>query len=173
MGKGTIRLVLGAVVVLAPVLTTPMARSEAGTPCAFDFILTASPGLTASPSSGSETTHGENGAITCDGPVNGKQPTGSGTDGFEGHYGTKKPYSCQDEGQGEGDQSITIPRAGGVEHFINHLTYAHGPYHQGQLFSGSIEGDRMSGTFEAEPMDGDCVSKPMTKFHIRGKGTLR
>jgi hypothetical protein len=30
----------------------------------------------------------------------------------------------------------------------------------------------MSGTFEAQPIDGDCASKPVTKFRVKGKGTL-
>ena len=30
----------------------------------------------------------------------------------------------------------------------------------------------MSGTFEVQPIDGDCASKPVTKFHVKGKGTL-
>ena len=35
-----------------------------------------------------------------------------------------------------------------------------------------IKGDRMSGTFDVQPTDGDCASKPVTKFHVKGKGTL-
>jgi hypothetical protein len=163
---------MAAAILAVSALPEAPARATGGTPCNFEFDLVASPGLTTSPSSGTVTTNGETGTITCDGPVNGRPPTGPGTLGFEGRYGTKGGFSCHDDGQGEGVMSITIPSSDGAEHVTNKLAYAHGAYRSGQLFSGTIEGDRMSGTFQARPTDGDCVSKPMTKFHIWGKGTL-
>lgn len=173
MGNRRISLMVGIASLLAAAMPTGRAVAAAGTPCSFEFDLVASPGLTTSPSSGTVTSNGETGTITCNGSVNGKQPTGTGTSGFDGRYGTKRPFACQDEGQGEGVLSMTIPRSGGAEHIANHMTYAHTGYREGQLFSGTIDGDRMSGTFEAWPTDGDCVSKPMTGFHIKGRGTLR
>ena len=52
------------------------------------------------------------------------------------------------------------------------LTYDYGAFKAGALLSGTFTGDRMSGTFEAQPIDGDCASHPVTKFHVKAKGTL-
>lgn len=172
MGDRRIFLMMAAAYLFVSAVPGHPADGATGTPCTFELELWASPGLTTSPSSGTVTTNGQNGTITCDGPVNGKQPTGPGTTGFEGRYGTKRAYSCQDDGQGEGVQSIAIPVQGGAERIANAVTYTHGAYQDGRPFSGTFQGDRMSGTFEARPVEGDCVSKPMTRFHVQGKGTL-
>lgn len=163
---------MAALLLASGMATTPV-RSDSGTPCTFEFVLVADPGLTTSPSSGTISTNGETGTITCDGPVNGRQPTGPGTVGADGRYGVQRPYACQDDGHGEAAVPITIPTSDGQEHFVNTISYTHGAYQDGQLFGGTFRGDRMSGTFEAEPMDGDCVQEPITKFHIRAKGILK
>jgi hypothetical protein len=130
-----------------------------------------SPGLTMSPSSGTFTSNGETGTLTCSGPVHGREPSGPGTIGVDGRYGDEKPYTCHDDAQGEGTFKLTIPTSDGPEHITDHVTFTHGSYTDG-LFTGAFQGDRMSGKFEARPTDGDCVSKPMTRFHIKGNGTL-
>jgi len=54
----------------------------------------------------------ETGTITCNGPVNGKQPTGPGKFGVDGRYGTKGGATCQ-RGGALGVIAFTIrPRAG-------------------------------------------------------------
>jgi hypothetical protein len=150
----------------------PASWASSGTQCTFENDTVASPGLTASPSSGTITTNGETGTFACGGPVNGKQPTGPGTHGVEGRYGTKNGDTCQSGGEGDAIMSITIPTSSGPEHIKNTFTFDYGPFKAGAPFSGTFHGDRMSGTFEAQPIDGDCASKPVTKFHVKGKGTL-
>ena len=80
---------------------------------------------------------------------------------------------CVSEGFiADGVFTLTIPTSGGTEHIKNTETFAYGAFKAGSAFSGTFQGDRMSGTFEAQPIEGDCASKPVTKFHVKGKGTL-
>jgi len=58
---------------------TPVGAAD-GTPCTMELDLTTSPGLSASPSSGTFTSNGETGTISCNGPVNGRQPDRPGHD---------------------------------------------------------------------------------------------
>jgi hypothetical protein len=116
------------------------------------------------------TSNGETGTITCNGAVNGKQPTGPGTFGVDGRYGTKRGFTCQSGGDVEGVLAFTIPTSSGPEHVTSHFTGTSGGLNN--VFSAQYEGDRMSGTSEATPQDGDCASRPVTKAHVKGNGTL-
>jgi hypothetical protein len=119
------------------------------------------------------TTNGQTGTITCSGPVNGKQPTGAGRDGFQGHYGTKGGDTCQGGGAGDGVNLITVPTSGGDQTITNTITYTYGPLQSGGVFSGQFQGDHFTGTFDARPGGvATCTTTPMTKFHVTGKGTL-
>jgi hypothetical protein len=173
LSVGVRRFLLIMTVVFLSVSATPVApaRAAGGTQCTFETDVVASPGLTTSSSSGTVNSD-KDGTFACDGPVNGKQPTGAGTSNFAGRYGTKDPDSCQSGGEGDGVFTLTIPTSSGTEHIKNTETYAYGAFKAGAPFSGTFQGDRMSGTFEAQPIDGDCASKPVTKFHVKGKGTL-
>ena len=164
---------LAALAVPTTALTSAGA-ADSGTPCTFEADVVASPGVSTSPSSGSVNGPAEDSTITCAGPVNGKQPTGPGTMAAEARYGTKDPDTCQSGGEGEGVHSITIPTSDGTERISNKFTYTYGAFKTaGAPFSGTFDGDRMSGTMEVTPIDGDCASKPVTKYHVKGKGTLR
>ena len=156
---------------LGTTATGPSAGAAEGTTCTFDDVVVASPGLTTSGSSGTVQSE-KDGKAACDGPVNGKQPTGPGTYSFKGTYGAKDPDTCQNGGEGEGVASWAIPVSDGVEKFQVKLTYTYGAFKAGAPFSGEFKGDKMSGTFDVQPIDGDCASKPVTKFSVKGKGTL-
>lgn len=166
--------VLATAMFLGVVATTtgPVAGAESGTVCTFEDEVVASPGLTSSPSSGTITTSGETGKATCDGPIDGKKPTGPGTTGIDGRYGTKDGDTCQGGGEGDGVQSFTFPTSDGTVKLKNTITYEFGPFKAGTLLSGTFKGDRMSGTFEAQPIDGDCASKPVTRYGVKAKGTI-
>jgi hypothetical protein len=168
------RNLLLSTLVLLSVSATPAApaRAAAGTTCTFDIDVVASPGLSTSPSSGTVASKGEDGTSACNGPVNGHQPSRPGTVGFDGRYGTKDGDTCQSGGEGDGIFSFTIPTSAGAEHIKNTETYDYGSFKAGAPFSGTFKGDRMSGTFEVQPIDGDCASSPVTKFHVKGRGTL-
>ena len=145
-----------------------------GTPCTFAFDVTVSPGLSSTAkSSGTVTSNGQTGTITCNGPVNGKQPTGAGTIGVTGRYGTKNGGdTCQSGGNGDGVDTLIIPTAGGSQTVTSHFTYVYGALKGGGLISGTFTGDRFSGTFDVQLTQGDCVTKPFTKGHVTGKGML-
>ena len=167
----TIALPILTVMALGTTATGPPARAASGTACTFEDDVVASPGLTTQGSSGSVASEKE-GKAACDGPVNGKQPSGPGTYSFKGRYGTKDPDTCQAGGEGDGVATWVIPTSTGYERVEVKLTYTYGAFKAGAPFSGEFKGDRMSGTFEVQPTDGDCASKPVTKFHVKGKGTL-
>jgi hypothetical protein len=170
---GRRRILLIITLVLVSALATPAApaRAAGGTQCTFETDIVAAPGLGTSSSSGTVNSE-KDGTFACDGSVNGKQPTGQGTSNFAGRYGTKDGDTCQSGGEGDGVFTLTIPSSGGTEQIKNTETYAYGAFKAGSAFSGTFQGDRMSGTFEVQPTDGDCASKPVTKFHVKGKGTL-
>jgi len=170
MGKRTFVLI-GATLLAVGAVPAGQAGAAGGTPCTFEYDACVSPGLSSSPSSGTIKTNGESGTITCNGPVNGKQPTGPGTFGVDARYGVKEGATCQSGGDGDGLLTFTIPTSSGPEHVTGHYTFTFGRLQDG-LFSARYEGDRMSGTAEALPQDGDCASKPVTKIHAKGKGTL-
>src|SRR6266446_444233 len=156
MGKRSF-LLIGAALLAVGAMPAGPARGAGGTPCTFEYDAVISPGLSSSPSSGTVT-------ITCNGPVNGKQPTGPGKFGVDGRYGTKGGATCQSGGDVEGVIAFTIPTSSGAEHVTSHFTGTFGGLQNG-VVSAQFEGDRMSGTSEATPQDGDCASRPVTKAH--------
>ncbi len=131
-----------------------------------------SPGLSLSPSSGALATP-RPGIIECHGKINGAAPTGDGQVTEAARYGTKDPDTCQSGGEGEGIMSMTIPTSDGQVKIDDKQTYTYGAFKAGAAFSGAFQGEHMSGTFEVQPVDGDCASKPVTKFHVKGQGTLK
>jgi hypothetical protein len=159
------------VLALGTIATGPAGGAASGTSCTFEVDVVASPGLSTSGSSGTVGSE-KDGTAACNGPVNGKQPSGPGTVGFKGRYGTKDPDTCQAGGEGDGVLTLTIPTSDGSQKIDNKETYTYGAFKAGTAFSGEFKGDRMSGTFEVQPIDGDCASKPVTKFRVKGKGTL-
>lgn len=155
------------------VLGLPAGASPVGaanqTRCEFSFDVTMSPGR----GSGSFSTGGETGKASCDGPVNGRQPTGSGTTGVEGRYRLKDPNNCASGGGGSGVSTFTFPTDGGKTTFTNHFTFTFGELSPDRSPGGGrFEGDRMSGSFEFRPTEGDCFTRPVTKAHGSGKGVL-
>ena len=171
MKHRNILVAIGAAILVASALSMGPAQGAAGTSCTFEYDAVISPGLSSSPSSGTITSDGETGTITCNGPVNGKQPTGPGTFGVEARYGTKGGDTCQSGGEGDGVLAFTIPTSSGAEHVTSNFTYTFGGLQNGVLFA-QYDGDRMSGTTEVTPQEGDCASRPVTKAHTKGKGTL-
>ena len=166
--------VIALALVSGPGISTATAAGGGGTHCTWQFDVVAAPGLSTNPSSGTVTTNGETGTSSCDGPVNGNNPTGAGRSGYDGRYGTKNPDTCQSGGEGAGTFTITIPTSAGDQRISDaDNTYTYGAFKAGAPFSGEFKGSRMSGTFDVQPLDGDCASKPVTKFRVNGKITLK
>jgi hypothetical protein len=160
--------------VLALALLAPAGVSaQQATNCKATVDLVLSPGLSNEPGSGTFTSNGETGETECDGPVNGKEPTGKGTFGSEGHYGTEDPDSCTSGGEGDAKQSSTVPTKDGEEKVTNNATFTFGALQGGGTFGGEFKGDKADGTFEVTPTEGDCVSKPITKITVTLDYTLK
>jgi len=147
------------------------ASAASSTSCTFEFEAIASPGLSTSGSSGTVGTD-KDGTAACDGPVNGKQPTGQGSSSYKGNYGTKDPDTCQDGGEGVGVMTLTFPTSDGTVKIDDKEAFTYAAFKAGTAFSGEFKGEHMTGTFEVQPIDGDCASKPVTRYLVKGKGTL-
>ena len=157
---------------LAVPMVADEATAESGTKCEARADFTFSPGFFREGSTGTWTTNGETGTVTCDGPVNGKMPTGPGTYGASGRYGTANPDDCSNA-EGDYQNSITIPTADGPQRVTNQGPWSAGAFQGGGAFGGTFKGETADGSFESTPKEGDCVTKPLTKMDIRLKWTLK
>jgi hypothetical protein len=163
------------VVALAALGQGAAARSASGaqeTRCTGSFIIILEPGLSTQPSTGKHYSESP-GQVDCDGPVNGKEPNGTGTLTQEGRYGTTDPDSCQAGGEGDGTDHLTIPTASGSEKVDSPFTVTFGRLsNKNGFFGGEFTGSRLSGSFKIQPIEGDCVSRPVTKAKVDFEGIL-
>ena len=157
------------VVAAGVVLPAPIAHAAEKTNCSFTSAIALAPGLSVVPSAGTFSSGGETGSVTCDGPVRGIVPTGPGTLGVEGRYGTKDPDTCF-AGDGEGRFSFTFPTASGPGKRSNVFTFS---FSLIGLSDSGFSGDGFGGGFdEVEPEEGDCLLRPVTKILVKGHGTI-
>jgi len=173
-GRSVIWMTLGLLLAFVPVVPSGAATSE--TKCVWAHDVFASPGLSTSPTSGSITskgTEGETGTITCDGPFNGKQPTGPGILEQRGRYGTQGGDTCQSGGEGDAVWSMIFPTSGGSEHIVDPITIEYGAVSAGAPFAVKFRGDLVAGTGEVQSFEGDCAANRVTKFHAKGQVTLK
>lgn len=155
--------------------------SGSGTTCRFASEFTIWPGLSVAPSSGSFASVSGTGTLECDGSVAGHHPTGRGTFGAVGRYGTEGPDSCLSGGEGTAVQSFTLPTAGGEVAITNPVTFTWRPlprpvewerWSSGALISGEFKGESASGTFEVAALEGDCVTAPVTRVLFTARGVF-
>jgi hypothetical protein len=162
--------------ILATALTAPAAmrpvEAQQKTTCETRVDMDIAPGFWREGNSGTFTTNGETGPVTCNGPVNGKQPSGPGTFGASGKYGTKDADTCSNA-EGIYENNITVPTAGGQEKWTDKGTWSAGAFKGGGAFGGEFSSDRVDGTFEVTPKEGDCVSKPLTKINVLIRWTMK
>jgi len=146
-------------------------QAEQGTRCTFEFEAYLTPGFSITPTTG---THDGTGPVTCQGVVDGQQPTGTGTLSDDGRYGTKDPDSCISGSEGDGTDTLKVPTAAGVVTVVSTFTYTAGdrPPTHGGVVAGSFTGTHFTGTFEFTVLEGDCVSKPVTRVRVFGEGML-
>lgn len=148
----------------------PVEAAQQGTKCIHQMEFTLAPGFSVFPGAGVR--HGK-GTIRCDGPVDGKQPTGPGTVTDEGRYGTKDPDGCISGSEGDGIDTIEIPTAEGVVRIESYFTYdGVKPSTKGAMLSANFEGTRYTGNIEVTPVEGDCVTAPVTRLKGFGEGIL-
>ncbi len=162
--------------ILALALITPVGggrvEAQESTNCEARFDMFMSPGFWREGNSGTFTTNGEAGVVTCDGPVNGKEPTGPGTFGAHGRYGTQDPDTCSNV-EGIYENFMTVPTADGHEKVKNKGDWVAGAFKGGGAFGGRFTGETGDGTFEASPKEGDCVTKPMTGITVVARWTMK
>lgn len=145
------------------------AEAPARTHCSFTSAIALLPGLSVVPSSGVFSSGGETGQVSCDGPVRGIVPTGPGTLGVEGRYGTNDPDTCF-AGEGEGRFSFTFPTATGTGKRSNVFRFS---FSLVGLSDSGFQGDGFGGGFdEVRPEEGDCLLHPVTKIIVKGHGTI-
>ncbi len=171
--RTVITVTLGLALSLLPIGHSRAATSE--TKCVWAHDVFASPVLSTSPSSGSWTSRGpqgETGTLTCDGPVNGKKPTGPGVLEARGRYGTQDGDTCQTGGEGDGVWSVMFPTADGTEHFAALFTLRYGAFSTGAPFAVEFWGDLVKGSGEVQSFEGDCAANAVTKYHAKGRVTI-
>lgn len=179
-GARTRAIAAGAAVITALVAGIPSpatAGAGPGTECRFGAEFTITPGLSATPNSGSFRSVPGMGRVDCDGPVRGVQPTGTGSFSAIGRYGTTDPDSCLSGGEGTAVQFFVLPTTRGQLAFTNTTTFIWRPlpgpdgqeqvplrrWLSGALISGRFEGDAGSGTFDVVALEGDCFTAPVTR----------
>jgi hypothetical protein len=147
------------------VATSP-ARAANETRCVAYGELTFAPGLSTTPSSGTFTTDGYTGTTTCDGPINGYQPTAAGIRGEEGRYGVSHPSTCDSGTDGDYKISFNIPTTGGEQQVTDTGVFSAGGLEHG-FVTVKFQGDRMHGTVQLVPVEGNCVTGPIVRVRFR------
>jgi hypothetical protein len=110
------------------------------------------------------------GSFNCDGPVQGRQPTGPGTFSGSSHYGIERPASCATGGDGKGVMHLVLPTKQGTLRLDSPFTYTFSAVGRSGLGSGKFQGDYFSGAFTAT--EGNCVTSPGTAGNVTFKGTM-
>jgi hypothetical protein len=134
--------------------------------CTPQFTLAITPGFSLTPSSGSLTTHGETGTLTCAGTIDGERVTGPGTVSLDETYARGDCLSHV----GIGTARVTIPTTGGAKHMIGDAT----SHRTGLALSAEVRfpGASFSGLGVAIPTKGDCALTPLREALITVTGTL-
>lgn len=109
--------------------------------------------------------------MECDGPMDGRKPTGAGWYGEEtGRYGTENPDSCQAGGEGDGVFFATIPTSDGDLELRAPYAYTFGDMTANPGYvSGEFSGEGVRGAFKLVPVEGDCVSGPITRVRVNAE----
>ena len=127
--------------------------------------LTISPGISVEGTSGSFSQ--TSGAMDCEGPFDGRTPTGVGSYQDSGRYGTEDADTCQDGGEGEGVFSSSVPTTDGDLQLTGPYAFTFGDLTSNPGFvSGEFRGDGVRGIFKITPIEGDCVTSPITRVRV-------
>jgi hypothetical protein len=144
----------------------PAAHADDEVHCVNEHDLVFSPGLSIQGSSGSfrETA----GTMECEGPINGRTPTGVGSYRDSGRYGIEDPDTCQEGGEGDGVFFSSVPTADGDQELTAAYTFTYGDMtsHPGAV-SGEFRGKGVRGVFQATPLEGDCIITPLTRVRVK------
>jgi hypothetical protein len=156
---------LFAALALAVVIARPAAAQTSGTNadntahCTFKFTLYFDPGLTMTHTSGTQSTHGDVGSMSCTGRLAGANITGPGTIGVEGRYNA----SCLFD-HTTGRYFATLPTDQGPLHIEGEYEV----FRTGTTFEVRTTQPRArgSGWGLVVPLKGDCVANPLTDAQV-------
>jgi hypothetical protein len=160
-------LVLGALVAVAAL--APSAAQAAGSTsalCVNRLTLTISPGFSLIPTSGTETTNGDVGAILCVGAIRGHRITGPGSIGVDTTYVAS---GCLSEFS-SGVVRVTIPTTAGPERIDGALTVRRTALAVSVTVNATDT--RFSGIGVAVPTVGACLLTPLQHALIIIAGSL-
>lgn len=150
----------------AVVPSGPAAHADEEVHCVSFHDAAISPGLSIQGSSG--TFRETSGTMECQGPINGRTPTGIGSFQDRGRYGTEDPDTCQEGGEGDGVFYSIVPTADGNQELTAPYTFTYGDLtSRPGAVSGEFRGEGVRGTFEATPLEGDCVIEPITQVRVK------
>jgi hypothetical protein len=129
--------------------------------------ITITPGFSLAPSSGTITTNGQTGSITCIGKIAGHSVTGPGSIGIEEAYadGTCTSHT------GSGTVSVTIPTTAGIQHLSGALTERR----TALVLRADVQfpGGHFSGIGIVLPTVGNCFVTPLRQALLSVTGWLR
>ncbi|MCA1699730.1 MAG: hypothetical protein LC790_12835 [Actinobacteria bacterium] len=157
-----------ATLAAATLLTAAPAQAVGKTSaaCASQFTSTISPGFSTAPSSGTQTTNGETGTVTCVGKIAGRRITGIGSIGYDSTY---TAGTCASE-TASGTVRATIPTAAGDQHLVGALTVQRTALAiRAQVKFGGFQ---YTGIGVAIPIEGNCFLTPLRRALIVLTGTL-
>lgn len=153
--------------VALPAATPAHAARATSATCVHQFTSTITPGFTVTPSSGTQTTHGETGTIACVGRLAGHRITGPGSVGYDlAHRGA----TCLSLTASGGTVRITIPTTAGRKHFAGVLSVRRTAL--AVSASAQFPGFRYRGNGVAIPKQGMCPITPLRQALIVLTGSL-
>jgi hypothetical protein len=138
-----------------------------GTACIAEWDITISPGVGARPSFGRYGTAGEDGVITCQGPLNGHAVTGPGTWGAAGTYGTAAEQDDCLGVHGPIRFTFAIPTDAGPRHGSTEGRFDYGLRHGPNPLGAQLDTPLATGSYQFTPLQGDCLTQPLTRGHLR------
>jgi len=142
------------------------AAGKTSAACVSQFTSTITPGLSITPSSGTQTTGGASGTIACIGKIDGRRITGIGSVGYDSAY---TAGSCASE-TSTGTVRGTIPTTGGDQDLVGALTVQR----TALIIRARVQFDgiRYIGIGPAIPLLGNCILTPLQRVLIVLTGTL-
>jgi len=144
---------------LAP---APVAAAQSTATCVHRWTDDVTPGVGPTMQRATFSSHGETGAIECQGEIMGRRVTGPGTFGEEGVV----EGTCG-SGTGSATFSFTVVTSGGPLHLRMPVSFTYGP------LTGVTTSESFPGVFVVVPMMGDCLTAPVTRIAVTRAGMLR
>ncbi|MDQ3678372.1 MAG: hypothetical protein M3401_16500 [Actinomycetota bacterium] len=162
--------IAGALAALATVALLAAAPAHAADAtsalCTNRFTITITPGFSMTPTSGTVTTHGQTGSITCVGEIDGHRVTGPGTMGIDETYTHVTCLSSVISGT----IRISVPTTAGIKHMVGALTVKRTALVVQP--EARFPRARFSGIGIVVPTQGNCFVTPLRQALLSVTGSL-